>query len=159
MPPANHINPDHFLQTSAGRIDTPERGRTAWEQAYAELAARLLAVGGAGTLYVVCGLQGAGKSTWVRSNAGLMGPNAIFFDAALPSRKHRVRALRMAAGTGTPVVAVWINAPFEVALRRNAARPPDERVPEHVIEHVRDQLEPPSLEEGFAGVIEVDACS
>lgn len=157
MPLVNHLNPDHFLETSAGRVDSPERGRAAWEQAYTELEGQLAAVGAGGTLYIVCGLQGAGKSTWVRLNAQTMGPHAIFFDAALPSRKHRSRALGMAAASGTPAVAVWINTPIEIALQRNASRPEGERVPESIIQHVLEQLEPPSLTEGFVRIIEVDA--
>lgn len=157
MPLPNHINPDHFLATPDGRVDDAERGRAAWERAYAELAARLETVGAQGTLYVVCGLQGAGKSTWVERNAPGLGPRAIFFDAALPSVRHRSRALGLAAATRTPAVAVWINAPIEIALERNAVRPSDERVDEQIIHHVLEQLEPPSVDEGFTRVIEVGA--
>lgn len=157
MPLPNHINPDHFLATQDGRLDDPERGRAAWERAYAELAVQLVAAGAAGTLYVVCGLQGSGKSTWVERNAPDLGPGAIFFDAALPSVRHRSRALGLAAATRTPAVAVWINVPIEVALERNAARPSDERVDEQIIHHVLEQLVPPSVDEGFARVIDVGA--
>jgi len=153
----NHINPDHFLETSDGRVDTPERGKAAWELAYSELARQLSVVGALGTLYVVCGLQGSGKSTWVNRNAAAAGEHAVFFDAALPSRKHRSRALGLAASTATPAVAVWVNVPVEVALRRNAARSQSERVPEHIIEHVLEQLEPPSTHEGFVRVVAVNA--
>jgi predicted kinase len=152
----NHINPDHFLDRHEGRVVSPELGTAAREQAYAELARQLAAVGTQGRLYLVCGLQGAGKSTWVRRHAPTLGEHAVFFDAALPSLRHRSRALALAAATRTPVVAVWVNVPFDVALRRNAARPPHERVPEPIIQHVLEQLVPPSLDEGFVDVIEVN---
>jgi predicted kinase len=54
-----------------------------------------------------------------------------------------------------PAVAVWIDVPLEVALRRNAARAGAERIAEHVIHHVHDQLEPPSAAEGFSRVVRV----
>jgi hypothetical protein len=157
MPLPNHINPDHFLPATGGPVDDRQRAKDAWEQAYAELARQLDAVGPRGTLYLVCGLQGAGKSTWVARNAHAFGEPVVFFDAALPSRKHRSRALGLAARSGTPSVAVWLNAPIQLALERNARRPDRERVPEHVIHHVLEQLEPPSVSEGFVRVMEVDA--
>jgi predicted kinase len=76
-------------------------------------------------------------------------------DAALPSRRHRRRALDLAAGHGVPAVAVWINVPIDVALQRNRERPPDERIAEATILHVLGLLEPPGVDEGFARVIEV----
>ena len=155
MPLSNHINPDHFLDRSDAGEVSREAGQAAWEQAYAELARQLAAVGTQGQLYVVCGLQGAGKSSWVRRHAPALGEHAVFFDAALPSLRHRSRALALAATTRTPVVAVWINVPVETALLRNAARPPHERVPEPVVRHVLEQLVPPSVDEGFVDVIEV----
>ena len=151
----NHINPDHFLYTPDGRSPTAERAKAAWELAYQELERQVADLGPRGVLYVVCGLQGAGKSTWVRRQANAMPGPAIFFDAALPSRKHRSRALGLAAASTMPATAVWINVPFEVALARNTNRPEQERVPRHIIEHVLEQLEPPSISEGFTRVIEV----
>ena len=155
MPLPNHINPDHYLPTADRRVWTTERGRQAWESAYAELESRLRAVGSPGKLYVVCGLQGSGKSTWITRNAVALGPSAVFFDAALPSRKHRTRALNLAAHYAVPAVAVWINVPIDVALQRNSQRRPDERIAEDTIRHVLEQLQPPSPEEGFVQIIEV----
>jgi predicted kinase len=82
-------------------------------------------------------------------------PPSIYFDAALPSRKHRARALGLAAASAMPVTAVWVDVPIEVAIARNAGRPEQERVPEHIIQHVFDQLEPPSIIEGFTQIIKV----
>ena len=45
--------------------------------------------------------------------------------------------------------------PIEVALRRNLKRPLDEQVPEATVRHVLGLLEPPSVAEGFADVVEV----
>ncbi len=36
-----HLNPDHYLQTGAGRVFTAERNAAAWEQLYRDLTAAL----------------------------------------------------------------------------------------------------------------------
>lgn len=154
-----HIDPDHHLARPGGRVDSPELARAAWERAYADLEAALERAGTTGRLYVVCGLQGAGKSTWIRDHGRSLGPGAVCFDGALPSRRHRSRALALAARTGTPAVCVWLNVPLPIALQRNAARAEAERIAEATIRHVWDQLEPPSVAEGFVAVIEVGADS
>lgn len=151
-----HINPDHYLNGPDGRIWSAERGKQAWEQAYADLERALNTVGARGTLFVVCSLQGAGKTAWINRRGADYGPDAVFFDAALPSRKHRTRALALASASGTPSVAVFIDVPFEVALQRNARRTGDERIPEATIRHVLEQLERPSTDEGFREVLAVD---
>jgi signal recognition particle GTPase len=80
MQKAESINPDDFLQTPAGRVWTPERNRRAWDQAYQALGAALMALKSQATaeqrprLYIVCGIQGAGKSTWIRQNAEQFEP-------------------------------------------------------------------------------------
>jgi predicted kinase len=151
-----HINPDHYLQTETGRIFTTERNKIAWERAYADLASALSDAKESRHLYIVFGVQGAGKSSWIRENASAF-PNAIFFDAALPAKTHRARALAIAKNFGTPVIAVWIKSSLESALLRNLSRPSDERVPEAAVRSVFAMLEPPSLEEGFVQIIEQNA--
>jgi len=128
----------------------------AWQLAYSELQARLGDSRSEMTLYVVCGIQGSGKTTWIERNAAHLGPTSIFFDAALPARRHRARALEMARAVGATAVAVWLNVPLEVALQRNSERREDERVPEEALRSVASILEPPSLKEGFAEVVEID---
>ena len=151
----NHVSPDHHLETPNGRVWSAERGKQAWESAYGELESRLRAIGANGKLYVVCGIQASGKSTWISRNVVALGSHAVFFDAALPSRKHRTRALDLASQYSIPAIAVWVNVPIEVALQRNARRCTDEQIPEETIRHVLSLLEPPSVEEGFLEVIEV----
>lgn len=155
MPLANHVNPDHFLDLEhavhVGRDDVA----AAWELAYSILETKLRVLGEAGTLYLVCGLQGAGKTTWIERNASRFGHTAVFLDGALPSRRHRARALGLAREAGCKAVAVWVNTPLEVSMAQNAMRAGLARIREETIRHVHEQLEPPSFEEGFAGVIEV----
>ena len=155
MPHSNHIGPDHFLNLEEAEVVTKEEVAVAWELAYERLKHRLLSVGHGATLYVVFGLQGAGKSTWVSRNAAQFGEQAVFLDGPLPSRRHRKRALSIAAEMGCRAIAIWVNAPLEVAKARNAARRGLARIREEAIMHVFEHLEPPSVEEGFAEVFEV----
>lgn len=58
------INPDDFLETDVGRVWTLQRNIEAWQSAFAALERILTETPGAQAV-VVCGLQGAGKSTWI----------------------------------------------------------------------------------------------
>jgi hypothetical protein len=155
------INPDDFLLTPAGRLWTPERSKVAWERAYALLTQVLSRVPidapsvHKRDLYLVCGLQGAGKSTWIRNNGPRLAP-CVFFDAALPRAIHRLPIITIARSEGATVHAVWINAPLEDALHRNSLRRKDERVPETSIRSVAAQFEPPTVAEGFVDVLAVE---
>lgn len=102
----------------------------------------------------MCGIQGAGKSTWISGNATRLAP-CIFFDAALPKAVHRQPLIRIAQEAGTTVHAIWINTPLTEALNRNALRKPDEQVPAASIIAVAGQFEAPTVSEGFATVVEV----
>lgn len=155
MAASRHFNPDHYLETEVGRVFTPERSAAAFEQAYAELSAALDAASAGSRLFVVIGIQAAGKSHWVHSNAARLGHNAYFFDAALPQVKHRQRVLAIAKDRGVPAVAVWVQAPLEAALERNQARRADHRVPEAALQNVYARMEPPTVSEGFVEVLEV----
>ncbi len=152
MNPPRHINPDHFLQTTAGRVITSQRNALAWRQAYAALEDALRATEPKPRLFLLVGVQGAGKSSWVRAAMGRIGPDAVFFDAVLPARSDRLQALALAAAHGVETTAVWIDVPLQVALERNRGRAADECVPEVALRNVFAALEPPSLEEGFAHV-------
>jgi len=160
MPRYECINPDDFLQTPKGRVWTPERNREAWEKSFVSVRTALTALlqeadtGQPPLLYVVCGLQGAGKSTWIKANGDRMAP-CVFFDAALPRAKHRAPLIAIARDLGCAVRAVWINTPLTVALERNASRNHDERVPEDSIRSVNAQFEAPSTTEGFEEVKEI----
>ncbi|KAF1048638.1 MAG: hypothetical protein GAK35_00188 [Herbaspirillum frisingense] len=148
-----HLNPDHYLGTP--RIWTPERNQQAWEACYRDLETFLQRHAGAATLYIVCGIQGGGKSSWIRDNLHTLAAPAVVLDAALPGARHRARAVTLAGIYGCRAEAVWINTPLETALSWNRLRPADEQVPEEAIHAVSENFEPPTLEEGFADVHEV----
>jgi hypothetical protein len=151
------LDPDQFLDLAGSTPPTREEGRAAWDQAYAALAAALAQRGAAARLFLVFGLQGGGKSHWVGQQLAAAAPSDVFFSGPLPSRRHRARALGIARAAGCPVTAVWIDAPLALALQRNAARSGLARVPEDVIQHVHESLEPPAADEGFAEIVRVPA--
>ncbi len=148
------INPDHFLHTESGRLWTVERSKDAWEQCYATLKRILPESQGQRTVVIVCGLQGAGKSTWIAKEKLRSG--VIYFDAALPGARHRQPIIDIALAAGAVVEAVWIKVPLSVALTRNALRDKDVQVPEASIRSVSEQFEAPTLAEGFERVRIVD---
>jgi predicted kinase len=149
-----HINPDHFLQTAAGRVTTPERNAEAWKQCFAALDAALQRSDLSTKVYLLIGPQGSGKSTWARRKA-IEEPLSIFFDAILVKRSERSPILAKARDRGVPAVAVWFRTPLAACLARNSARPADEIVAEQGIRNVYAAVEPPSHLEGFAEVVEV----
>lgn len=155
MPSRRVFNPDDYLWTSEGRIYTEERNVAAWEQMYADLDALLTIAEPVTRLYVVMGVQGGGKSTWIRNNCEALGPSAVFMDAAVPARRHRERVLALAKRSGVRTIAVWINTPLDRALLQNAQRPVGEVVPESAVRSVFALLEAPSPDEGFDEVIVV----
>ena len=151
-----HINPDHFLETDKGRVFTHERNNEAWKKSY-QLFHQALQVGKPNTeIYVLIGAQGSGKSTWAKKLARVQ-PEAIIFDALLIKYRERMPILAAAEARGINTIAVWFKAPLAVCLKRNAARSVDEAVPEQAVRNVFAALEPPTLAEGFAKIVEVDA--
>lgn len=150
-----HINPDHYLNLEQALEVSREEVLAAWELAYAKLSAQLQELGSGATLYLVCGLQGAGKTHWVLQQLDKTGPDALFLDGALPSRRHRQRALALTKAAGCRAIAVWINTPLEQALAQNALRQGLARIREETILHVLEQFEIPDTEEGFASILEV----
>jgi predicted kinase len=148
------VDPDQFLDLSGAVSVGREDVRAAWEKAYALVEQRLAELGTEATLYVVFGLQGAGKSTWVATHSQLQLSPAVYLSGPLPSRKHRERALSIAKRLGCRCIGVWVNVPFDVAYERNSRRSGLARIKEEAMRHVQQHLEPPSIEEGFHEVIE-----
>jgi predicted kinase len=125
---------------------------------------------------ILCGVQGAGKSTFFRerffdthvriSRDLLRTPNRerVFLAACLETRQpfvvdkinpqaaDRRPYVEAALAAGYRVVAYWFDVPAEDAIARNAARPERARVPVKAILGTRKRLEPPRPQEGFAAV-------
>src|SRR5262245_24432756 len=143
------FNPDDYLQTPQGRVFTEERNAAAWEQLYEDIEA-LFAAGAPETrFFIVMGVQGAGKTTWIRNHRAALGAAAAVMDAAVPAKRHRARALALAKKHAIPAAAVWIDTPLELALARNVQRAADEVVPEAAVRSVFGLLEVPTRDEGF----------
>jgi len=154
MPDTETINPDDFLETPEGRYWTPERNEEAWRLSYAALERVLELAPASVRVVVVCGIQGAGKSTWIAAQPA--SPSTIYFDAALPGARHRAKVISIAKRLGSAVEAVWIDTPLDVAIERNAARTPDKMVPTPAIIAVAEQFEEPTVAEGFDHVAVYD---
>ncbi len=148
------INPDDEL--GSPRNWTPERNKAAWERCFSRLRFALESMPRPASLFVVCGVQGAGKTHWVRAQADRLGPTAVVFDAALPAVRHRAPILAIASEYQAVVTAVWINVPLERAKWQNRNRAVDAIVPDDVIEAVHGQFEPPSVTEGFHHILEIN---
>ncbi len=146
------INPDDYLETASGREFTPERNKEAWAHAYERLSKQLAQAPAGVFVYLVMGVQGAGKSHWMSQNLGRLGHRAIAFDAALPARRHREQLLSVAREYGVPVIAIFVKASLEQALLRNASRESDKRVPEEALKSVFSLIELPTEAEGFLWV-------
>lgn len=149
MPAPYCIDPDHFLDLSGAVDVSPEDVKAAWERAYALLELRLQELGPAAHLYIVFGLQGAGKTHWVAQQAALGDTQAIYFSGPLPSRRHRERALALGKRFGCTCIGVWINTGFALAAARNAQRSGLARIKEEAMLHVQENLQAPTLDEGF----------
>jgi predicted kinase len=123
------------------------------------------------------GLQGAGKSTWVGNvlaathlvvskdhwprargrearqqrvvAAALAEGRSVVVDNTNPSREERAALVGLARAAGVPVRAVWVEAPLQTCLARNAAREGRAQVPLVGVLATRKRLVPPTLDEGF----------
>ena len=150
------INPDHFLEVDGKRIWTPQRNKLAWEKCFCVLEEKCRKLDRkSGLVLLVCGVQGAGKSSWIRNRAESFAP-CICFDAALPKARHRRPVVEIVRRAGVPIKAVYIDVPIEVALFRNMARPKDERVAEAAIRSVFSQFEAPTRAEGSEDILRID---
>ena len=150
---SRHFNPDHYLQTPKGRIYTEERNAAAWHQLYLDLEYALSELDDDGVLYIVCGIPGAGKSTWIKGNISDLGDHVLFLDAALPKTEHRARALELAKVYGVKAIGIMISTPLDIAISRNLLRSQDEQVPEAAIRAVNSMFEKPTFAEGFDEIV------
>ena len=151
-----NINPDNYLESSSGRIWTHERNKEAWNKAYKDFESSLKSISENMVVYIVFGVQGSGKSTWISNEKEKIQNPTIFFDAAMPKKEHRKKVIEIAKKYSQKKIAVWINVSIDTALERNQKRPKDKRVPNDAVNSVYAQLEPPSKDEGFTDILVVN---
>ncbi len=149
-----YINPDDFLGNP--RIFTAERNREAW-RACKDLVERTLNEAREPyNFYIVCGVQGSGKTQWVKDNPTRFREPAIVFDAALSGVQARAGPVAQGRRFACRMICIWISCPLDIALARNRSRTPDQVVGDDVIRLVFNTFEPPAVEEGFDEVFKVD---
>jgi predicted kinase len=123
------------------------------------------------------GLQGCGKTTWVREHlagthavvskdhwprarrrearqqrviAELLAVGArVVVDNTNPSAADRAPLIAAARAAGVPVRAVWLDTPPELCAERNDAREGRAPVPLVGLLATRSRFEAPTTEEGF----------
>jgi hypothetical protein len=147
-----------FLASGKTRAGSPRNGADAFNGPCDPVAATRGSFRDSTTdtrFFIVLGIQGGGKTSWIRRHIGSLGSSAICLDAALPARRHRARALALAQRFSVYSIAVWINVTLERALEQNSKRAPDHVVPEFAIRSVFGLIEAPTVEEGFREIIEV----
>jgi predicted kinase len=128
-------------------------------------------------LVVMVGLQGSGKSTWVREHlAGshtvvskdhwpharrreprqrrvvaelLAEGRSVVVDNTNPTPVDRAALIEAARAAGVAVRAVWLDTPAATSWERNDAREGRARVPEVGLRATAARFVPPTADEGF----------
>jgi predicted kinase len=135
-------------------------------------------------LYVMCGVAGAGKTTYSKKLAkkqnlvrysfdemkcirygeitplvigSLKSGNNVVVDALYEKEKTRKELLSATEGIDCKRVLVFMDTPFEECVRRNAQRP--KPLPTFVIKCLHETLECPTLNEGWDEIITIKASS
>ncbi len=93
-----------------------------------------------------------------RARALLQTGQSVILDATHFLRKYRTYALHLAGDRRARRVAIWFDVPLDICLQRDAQRSNltfgDEQVPEDVVRHMADLLQPPGRDE-FDEVVKV----
>jgi predicted kinase len=128
-------------------------------------------------LVVMVGLQGSGKSTWVRAHLAathavvskdhwpntrrrearqrrvvaelLAEGRSVVVDNTNPAPEDRAPLVAAARAAGVGVRAVWLDTPVPVCAARNDAREGRARVPPAGLYGTAARFVPPTTEEGF----------
>ena len=149
-----HINPDHYLETTNGRIWTSKRNKKAWQYCLDNYSNQLRDYPNIEIVYLLIGCQGAGKSTWAELK-NKKEPDNIIFDAILVRKSEREFLVKLALKHEKICVAVHFTTNLSECLSRNRYRKLDKRADESAVVNVFKALEEPSIDEGFTSIIKV----
>lgn len=132
---------------------------------------------------IICGIQGAGKSTFVRErffethvrisrdllrtahresrflDACLQTRQPFVVDKVNATRADRAPYVQAALSAGYRTVAYWLDVRPNEAIARNAARSGRGRIPVPAILGIYKRLQVPRQDEGFADVWRVEVLS
>jgi|SRR5262245_3661534 len=150
-----YVNPDDFLGNP--RVFTLERNQEAWRSCKDLAETTLTETTDRYNYYVVCGIQGSGKTHWVNENRAVFLEPALVFDAALPRARDRAGAVAQGRRFSCRLICIWISCPLDMALARNRARPHDQVIEDEVVRFVFNNFEPPTLAEGFDEVVKIES--
>jgi predicted kinase len=89
------------------------------------------------------------KREEVMVNACLAAKQPFVVDNTNPTKDDRQRYIVPAEKAGFVAEAYYFETSLDDALRRNAARPSSERIPDKGIRNIYERLEAPSVKEGF----------
>ena len=133
--------------------------KKAWNAALNELR-QALSDGADKDLLITIGIPGSGKSTWAKNFRSKSGRKPIVFDATSLTQVDRFDVLEIArSSSNTELIAVCFTTDLDIALKRNAARTGDDKVPEAKVKEMHSRLQYPVIddkEEMFSEIIVIN---
>lgn len=101
---------------------------------------------------------GAARAAWKKADSLLdeafdRGDETITFDATFPKSKKRKKYIKKAIEKDYEVVALYCPCPLKVSIARNLDRERFRAVPKWIIENMNNNLEVPTIEEGFTKIL------
>jgi len=78
----------------------------------------------------------------------------VIYDATNTTKKARKSYLKITNSKNIPIIAVWVDTKVSTALKQNRMR--SRNVPEHIIKRFHIKFTPPTIGEGFDGVLHID---
>lgn len=149
------LRPDDLLPQGEGRW-TRETVGEAFAACARALRDEVLPDPAIRAVWVLIGVPGAGKTTWVGSQPD--DPAVAVYDVVNADRGRRAKLAQRIRAAGKDAVAVHVRTPLSLCLLRQEQRPVWRRVPEAFIRRTALdlRLNPPELAEGWSRIVVVD---
>lgn len=144
------VSPDQFL-VKLGFHPTRDEVAEAWRNAHRTFS-RLIRSDAVTCAGIVCGIPGAGKSTWARSHDR---EDVVMFDAVFSHVAQRRSMARKVISANREAIAVYVGADVQSAARRVGMRAMSRRVPIGKMQAAaaRFARSPLSADEGWSHVV------